>query len=385
MKKERYAIVGGGIGGLTAAITLQRKGFEVVVYEHAKEWSPLGAGIVLAGNAMKAFAAIGLEDHICEVGKEMKQFVIMDQSGRRISVTDGEKVSQSYGLVNTLTMHRADLHNALYGVLHPRTVELGKACIDFRQDAEGVRLFFADGTSVESDYVIAADGINSVFRKKLLPTSKLRYSGYTCWRSVTSNVPEGFDGSFASESWGAGLRFGIVPLSGNRVYWFATANAKVRDRQMSDYDTDDLAGMFKKFHSPVGELILRTRSEDLLHHDIIDFKPIKQFVFGRVVLLGDAAHATTPNLGQGACMAIEDGVVLGNCLASSMSPMHAFQRFQEMRIGRTTQIVNASYVLGKMVQTENRLLARLRNTAMRLTPDRVSQKSVEFLYNVSFS
>ncbi len=385
MIKERFAVVGGGIGGLTVAIALQQKGFNVVVYEHAREWSPLGAGIILAGNAMKAFREINLDEQILVAGREMKQFVIRDEVGKVIGRADGQKINQSYGLVNTLTLHRADLHNVLYNALLPHTVQLGKACIDFREDTDGVRLFFTDGTSVIADYIIAADGIHSMFRKKLLPTHGLRYSGYTCWRGVTSVIPEGFDNSVASESWGAGLRFGIVPLSKNRVYWFATANAGARDKKMSGYRIDDLVLLYNSFHDPVKKLIKGTRQENLLHHDIVDFKPIGQFAFGRILLLGDAAHATTPNLGQGACMAIEDGVILGNCLASSQTPLQAFQQFQQKRIARTTQIVNTSYRLGKIVQTESRIVAHLRNMAMRFTPESVTQKQVRFLYDVSFS
>jgi 2-polyprenyl-6-methoxyphenol hydroxylase-like FAD-dependent oxidoreductase len=385
MIKERFAVVGGGIGGLTVAIALQKKGFDVVVYEHAREWSPLGAGIILAGNAMKAFREINLDEQILVAGREMNQFVIKDESGKVISRADGQKINQAYGLVNTLTLHRADLHNVLYNALLPHTVQLGKACIDFREDTDGVRMFFTDGTSSHADYVIAADGIHSVFRKKLLPARGLRYSGYTCWRGVTSEIPEGFDNSIASESWGAGLRFGIVPLSKNRVYWFATANAGERDKKMAGFKIDDLVSLYRSFHDPVTKLIQATCEENVLHHDIVDFKPIAQFAFGKIVLLGDAAHATTPNLGQGACMAIEDGVVLGNCLASSSTPVQGFQQFQQKRIARTTQVVNTSYRLGKVVQTESRILAGLRNAAMRLTPESVTQKQVRFLYDVSFS
>lgn len=385
MIKERFAIVGGGIGGLTTAIALQQKGFDVVVYEHAKEWSPLGAGIVLAGNAMKAFREINLDTQIVGAGREMKQFVIKDEDGKVISRADGQKINQSYGLVNTLTLHRADLHQVLYSALLPDTVQLGKACIDFRDDKDGVRLFFTDGTSEVAQYIIAADGIHSIFRKKLLPAHGLRYSGYTCWRGVTNILPEDFDNTVASEIWGRGLRFGIVPLQNDRAYWFATANADQRDKKMSEFRIGDLVSLYRSFHDPVIKLIQGTRDEHLLHHDIVDFKPITQFAFGRIVLLGDAAHATTPNLGQGACMAIEDGVVLGNCLASASTPVQAFHQFQEKRITRTTQIVNTSYRLGKVVQTQSRILAQLRNMAMRMTPDSVAQKQARFLYDVSFS
>ena len=385
MEKRTFAIVGGGIGGLTLAIGLQQKGFDVVVYENAPEVKPLGAGIVLAGNAMKAFANIGIDHHIVGAGRIMKQFVIREQSGRVITITNGDDISNSFGFVNTLTLHRADLHQALLGQLTAGTLVLGKRCIGFEQRVDGIHLSFADGASATAEYVIGADGIHSIFRKKLLPSSELRYSGYTCWRGVTGNIPRGFDFTSASESWGAGRRFGIVPLADDKVYWFATTNASFQDKTLAEYTLNDLRNLFSDFHVPVDHIISGTAPEHLLHHDILDVKPIRQFAFGRIALLGDAAHATTPNLGQGACMAIEDAVVLANCVAASSDIPSAFKVYQDKRIKRTTAIVNRSFGLGKLVQIENRFLAKLRNTAIRMTPDSIARQQVKFLYDVSFS
>src|SRR5690606_39263464 len=262
---------------------------------------------------------------------------------------------------------------------------LGKGCVDFKQESSGVTLFFSDGSSSHADYLIAADGIHSVFRKRLLLTSKIRYSGYTCWRAVIDQLPSNFNPDEASESWGLGVRFGIVPLSKNRIYWFATSNAQPNDKRMATMTPSEIAVLFKKFHSPVNELINATRQEQLLHNDILDVVPIKQFAFGNIVLLGDAAHATTPNLGQGACMAIEDAVVLANCMVTENDSLRAFKNFEKKRIARTTHIVKTSYTLGKVGQFSNPLLATIRNAAMRLTPESIAEKQLKFLYDVSFT
>jgi len=385
IKEKKYAIVGGGIGGLTLAIALQQKGFSVEVYENASAIKPLGAGIVLAANAMKAYAAIGIDQEVLNSGKTMKHFVVKDQYGGVLSSTDAEKINIKYGLVNTLTLHRADLHYVLLKQLREGTVKLGKGCVDFKQESSGVTLFFSDGSSSHADYLIAADGIHSVFRKRLLLTSKIRYSGYTCWRAVIDQLPSNFNPDEASESWGLGVRFGIVPLSKNRIYWFATSNAQPNDKRMATMTPSEIAVLFKKFHSPVNELINATRQEQLLHNDILDVVPIKQFAFGNIVLLGDAAHATTPNLGQGACMAIEDAVVLANCMVTENDSLRAFKNFEKKRIARTTHIVKTSYTLGKVGQFSNPLLATIRNAAMRLTPESIAEKQLKFLYDVSFT
>lgn len=385
MKQKTYAIVGGGIGGLTLAIALQQKGYAVTVYENAPAIKPLGAGIVLAGNAMKAFTAIGLDQQVLKAGKEMKEFVIFDQQGKTLSRANAEKINATFGVVNTLTLHRADLHAVLLNELFPGTVLLDKNCIDFKQEHDQLKLFFGDGSTASADAVIAADGIHSVFRKRLLPSVDLRYSGYTCWRAVIDQQPGGFNNAVASETWGAGLRFGTVPLSNNRVYWFATADAPMKDAGMAAVTPDLLGDMFKDFHEPIEKIIRQTKQAQLIHNDIMDFAPVKQFAFGPIVLMGDAAHATTPNLGQGACMAIEDAVILANCISKSHDVKTAFMNFERQRIERTTKIVNTSFTLGKVGQFKNPLLVKIRNVGMRLTPERVAEKQLKFLYDISFA
>ncbi|RAV97741.1 FAD-dependent monooxygenase [Pseudochryseolinea flava] len=383
-KWPTFAIVGGGIGGLTLAIAMQRQGYQVKVYESANDIKPLGAGIMLAANAIKALSEIGIAENIIAKGKVLQKLIIKDNHGKVLNETSSDSIRERYGLINNFTIHRADLHEVLLKLLHPDTLVLAKACTDFQQTKDGVDLFFQDGSTAHADYVIASDGIHSVFRKKLLPESQPRYAGYTCWRAVIDNLPAEFNFEETVESWGAGSRFGIVPLSGKRLYWFATLNARQNDPAKRNYKVEDLLREFSEFYDPVAKIISHTNNDQIIWSDIIDLAPIKKFAFNNLVLMGDAAHATTPNMGQGACMAIEDAAVLANCLDEYSSPEEAFYNFEKQRIARTTRIVNTSWRLGRVAQLQNPILAKLRNAAMRFTPQSVSEKQFKFLYEVEF-
>lgn len=382
--KNRLIIAGAGIGGLTLAIALQRKGIDVKIVEQTSAIKPLGAGLVLAANAVKAFAEIGIEKEVLRAGKALKKLVIKDRRGRVLTSTDSEQISRRYGSIDNFTIHRADLHNVLLKHLQPGSIQLGKQCVDFKQTSEGISLSFQDGTNISTDYVIACDGIHSIFRRKLLPQSEVRYAGYTCWRAVIDNPPPGINMGETSETWGQGSRFGVVPLVNGKVYWFACLNTDVNNAVMRNYTVEDLLPHFGHFHEPVPSLIKNTRNDQLIWGDIIDLKPLTQFAFDKIVLLGDAAHATTPNLGQGACMAIEDAVVLSNLLSKDCSIHDAFRKFERMRLARTEKIVKGSWQLGRIAQLENPILAQLRNAAIRATPSSVAEKQMKFLYEVSF-
>lgn len=381
---REIAIIGGGIGGLTLAIALQRKGFNPTIYEQAPELKMIGAGLGLSGNAIKAFSEIGIEDAVLKAGSVLKRMAIKDMYGRVLNETNSERISEQYGIANNFSIHRADLHEALLERTDKRKLVLSKTCTAFEQTATKVKLTFQDGTTAIAGYVIACDGINSIFRKKLLPAALPRYSGYTCWRAVIEYAPPGFDRDQTSETWGPGARFGIVPLSHNRLYWFATLNASAKDSKLKAYTKKDILKHFQNFHHPIPEIIKATKEEQLIWSDINDLAPIKQFAFNNILLLGDAAHATTPNMGQGACMAIEDAATLANCMENYITIEEAFRQFERKRIGRTTKIVNASWRLGKIAQLENPLLMRLRNVAIRSTPPRVAERQIKFLQEISF-
>ncbi len=382
---KRFAIIGAGIGGLTLAIAMQRKGFDVTIYENASEIKPLGAGLGLAANAMKAFYEIGIGEQIINAGKKLKSLEIRSQNGKVLSCADSEVMAKRLGVTNNFTMHRADLHEVLLRNIIPGSLQLGKGCVDCAEDESGVSLSFSDESTAKADYVIAFDGINSKIRKKLLPATEPRYAGYTCWRAVIDNVPDDFDFENTSETWGKSSRFGIVPLTKNRVYWFACINAPQNDREKKNFTIEDLRNHFKDYHSLIPELLKRTSNDQLIWSDIIDLKPLTQFAFGKVLLAGDAAHATTPNMGQGACMAIEDAIILTNLLSGFGEVEEVFNTFEQKRIKRTTRIVEESWQVGKLAQMNNSFLIALRNVALQLTPASVAENRMKFITDISFS
>ena len=380
----RFAIIGAGIGGLTLAVALRRKGIEATVFEQAPHIKPLGAGLGLGANAVKAFTEIGIQQDVLKAGKVLKKLFIKDKKGRVLTETDSEQISRKFGAVDNFTIHRADLHDVLLKHVHPESIKLDKQCVDFKQERDGILLRFQDRSTAYADYVIACDGIHSIFRTKLVPHSKCRYSGYTCWRGVIDKLPPGINMEETSETWGNGSRFGIVPLAKDRIYWFACLNASEDDATKKKYTVNDVLSHFSSFHEPITSILRNTSDDQLIWGDIIDIKPLSRFAFNNIVLMGDAAHATTPNLGQGACMAIEDALILANLISANSTVDDAFVKFETLRRPRTEKIVNASWNLGRIAQFENPLLSWLRNTAVRLTPPSVAERQMKFLYNVSF-
>lgn len=379
--KEDLTIVGGGIAGLTAAIALRQIGIDTGIFESAVEIKAIGAGLGLGANAIRAFGKLGFKEEIIKLGRLLPAFTIYDESGKIITKTDSLASSQKFGEDN-FTIHRAELHKFLLSQIDESQVHINKRVTDFIQEKDSVTVKFEDGSEHKTKYLLAADGIHSVFRKKLLPASVPRYAGYTCWRAVVDN--SGLNINESSEIWGKGRRFGIVPLSNDKMYWFACINAKQNDKKMNDFRISDLQKHFGNFPSPVSEILKITKDESLIQNDIADIKPVNRFAFGNIVLIGDAAHATTPNLGQGACQAIEDAVILADEINTTGNIKTAFRIFEERRMKRTKYIINTSRRIGKIAQIENGILASFRNYLFRKLPASVSAKQLEKLYNIEF-
>jgi 2-polyprenyl-6-methoxyphenol hydroxylase-like FAD-dependent oxidoreductase len=377
--RNMILIIGAGIAGLTTAIALKQKGIEFLVVEAVPEIKGLGAGISLAGNAMRVLKNLGVDEDVKNKGHQITSMVIQDKTGKYISAMDAEKLSNQYGLDN-VAIHRGALHEVLLSRVDPQKIITGKKAIGFENEHDRVGVFFEDGTKLFGDGVIVADGIHSAIRKILIPDSLPRYSGYTCWRGITENkwniTKE------AVETWGAEGRFGYVPIGDNKVYWFACKNAHAKDAKMMSWTIQDLELNFKSYAQPIPSILESTPSHELIWSDISDIEPLKQFAFGKLVMIGDAGHATTPNLGQGACMGMEDALAIADELSRNTSIEESFKRFEQKRIKRTTYIVNTSYQLGKIAQLENKILVQLRNFVLRMTPSWVNERQVAKVLDV---
>ncbi|MEO6357975.1 MAG: FAD-dependent monooxygenase [Ferruginibacter sp.] len=377
----RITIIGGGIAGLATAIALQNIGLEAMIFEAAPEIKEVGAGLGLGANAIKALKLLGIQEEIIEAGQFLSSFTIYNQQGKIITKTDSVSVSKKYGLDN-FTIHRAVLQQLLLSKINPACIQTNKRVEKVVQQQDNTVIHFTDGSIYETDYLVAAEGIHSIVRRQFLPASRIRYAGYTCWRAVIDNTT--LQLNECSETWGTKGRFGIVPLKNNQIYWFACINAAANDERIKKYTVSDLIENFKDYHKPVSAILQQTKNDNMIQGDIVDLKPVNQYAFNNILLIGDAAHATTPNLGQGACQAIEDALILGDEIKKASDIKQAFLQFEKRRLKRTHWIINTSQRIGKMAQVENSLLIRARDFVLAHLPKQMNDKQFKKIYTTDF-
>lgn len=363
MEADRMVlIVGGGIGGLTLGAALSRAGIDFMVYERAPALGEVGAGILVHPSAMRALAHIGLAEDVARAGQEIRRGTGRAVSGLLLQTTALDEVGAP-----TIALHRARLQATLLAAVRPDRVQTGKALVRYEVDREGAHAFFSDGTSARGALLVGADGIHSAVRRQLLGDTPLRYAGYSAWRGVARGE-RSTPADEIIEIWGRGTRFGIVPIGPNETYWFAVANAPQpgpRALPMAE---------FAAYGDTVEPLLRATPDHTVLQTDIHDREPVTSWSADRVVLLGDAAHPTTPNLGQGGCMAIEDAVTLAHCLTHHAELAQAIADYERRRMGPTSAHVRASWQLGRVAQLEGRFSTWLRDTLVRATPRAVVRK-----------
>jgi 2-polyprenyl-6-methoxyphenol hydroxylase-like FAD-dependent oxidoreductase len=365
-------IVGAGIGGLTLACALAQRGFECRVFERAPELAPAGAGILVQTSALLALRTLKLDAAVSNSGRDVRLGVLKTDRGNTLQRTSMSFLSDELG-VATIGMHRARLQQVLRDAGSSAPVELGVELAGYEEDAGGVTAHFSDGRRERGALLVGADGLHSVVRRVLLGDSPLRYAGYTSWRGIAElggSTPE----HEVMEMWGRGARFGYVDIGEGETYWFAVLNAPEGEREPNSLDV--VRRHFGHWAEPVPTLLAHTPAARVFRTDFHDRLPVPSWSRGRVTLLGDAAHPTTPNLGQGGSMAIEDAVVLAHALERAPALPDALADYERRRVAHTTRIVQASFRFGKLAQLENGLAIFLRNALFRATPERVMQKEL---------
>jgi len=342
----RVAIIGGGIGGLTAANALSRSGIETAVYEAAAELKEIGAGVALHANAMRVLRAIGVEDGVREVaGRSQWQVMRNWKTGRVIGKTSRQRAAASFGIEGA-TVHRADLLDVLAGALPAGMVTLGKRCERVRTDGGTAVACFADGSEIEADIIVGADGIHSPVRASLFGPDAPRFTGKICYRSV---IPAG-DVRGAPPATEGAQWFGphgtivLYPLRGEElvnVVCHYDDDSYRHESWVAECDRAEVLSRYAGWHESL--LRLFAAGDTWYKWALYDRDPIPRWTSGRVTLLGDAAHPMLPYLGQGACQALEDGAVLATALAAEAAdPVTGLARYERTRRPRASQVVLAA-------------------------------------------
>jgi 2-polyprenyl-6-methoxyphenol hydroxylase-like FAD-dependent oxidoreductase len=379
---RRALIVGAGPGGLTAAIALRRVGIDAVVFERALELRSVGSGIGVQSNALRALMKLGIGDRIVNAGTEVRAQEIYDIAARPLMRFPMGEVSDAYG-TPTISLMRADLQLTLVDALPDGVVRTGSECVEVRQDEDGVTAILADGRAERGALLVGADGGRSLVRKHVFGAADRppRYSGFVSWRAVVESdvLPQDTARTFL----GAGTQFVMFPVGAGRVYWGMMKGAPEGGVDPPEGPRAQLLRDLGGFPEVARELVRATDEAAFLRSDVSDRNPDPTWVKGRVVLLGDAAHMTTPFVGQGAGLSMEDSIVLAKELSlteglrDQTMLANALALYEKERMPRCSKIVLTSRRRGNMFAISNHAVVAVRNAVFRSLPDRIWRRQME--------
>jgi 2-polyprenyl-6-methoxyphenol hydroxylase-like FAD-dependent oxidoreductase len=354
----RIAIIGGGIGGLTAAQAMLQRGLDVTVYEAAPELKEIGAGVSLSPNAMKALRSLGLETPVRDIAWESDhQYLRNWRSGRIISDTETRGNLERFG-AKGCTIHRADLLDVLSQGLPPDVVKLAARCTGVETNDHGAVARFNDGTEVEADVIVGADGIHSAVRASLFGPDAPRFTGKICWRCLVpvDAIPGGLP-TMNGTTWlgphGAVVVYPVRRGELVNVVAHYDNDTWTEESWIRECDRQEVIDNYAGWH----ESLMRLFSASERHYKwaLYDREPLAQWTRGRATILGDAAHPMLPYLGQGACQAMEDGCVLAAALAANLEDVEAaLKLYERLRLPRANRVVLTARERGE----DNHLVSR---------------------------
>lgn len=375
----KYTIIGAGIGGLTTALAFEKKGIEYQLFEKAQELNDVGAGIWLAPNALQVLDSLDVLEEIKSNGNSIDRITIGKPDLSPLSDSCQHIIKEKFGYT-TVAIHRAKLQKVLFDKIPKKKITLNKEFKFFRHLESGkVEVCFEDNSTIETDFLIGADGINSKVRKQLFPKSETRYSGQTCWRGIADiQLDKEFEHR-GFELWGNQIRFGISRISKDNVYWFAVALASQNSNDEIGKVKVNLLEMFSDFHPLITKLITATSVNKILKNDINDLKPLDKWYKNNVCLIGDAGHATTPNMGQGGAQAIEDAYYLSN-LIKAENDKNIFELFYQRRRKKVKSIVQQSWSTGKLAHWKYG--KNTRNFLLQKVPKKFIERKMIELYEI---
>lgn len=365
----KIAIIGGGIAGLTFAIAMKKSGHQIQIFEKKPEFNELGAAISVFPNALRVYRELGILDDVLAVCGEMKDVYIRTHKGKILS-----KSSPTYDLPNVCT-RRSELIKVLLKHVDGELKANHEVTQIIRQENNRVYIQFNNGFTGTYDLVIGADGIHSKVRSHVIGDGRPVFQGYNIWRGVCASD---YQLGYASETLGKGQRVGIVPIGKGYYGWWATCNEEFMQDDQPEGTKEKLKRLFGDWHDPIPELI--EKSDEIIKNSLIDRPPTRRWFSGNCVLIGDAAHPTTPNLGQGGCTAIEGAYILARCIGM-FGPNHkAYAKYENLHFDRVKAVNKTSLKMGAIGQTQNPLKIILRNLLIRLMPDPISLKMFDRFY-----
>ncbi|MEC4572449.1 FAD-dependent oxidoreductase [Streptomyces virginiae] len=388
MQRRHAVVAGAGIGGLTAAIALHRRGWRVTVCERAPEPPTTGAGIGLAPNALRALDAIGVDAARAAGSAVPATMGVRRSDGRWLTRAETSYMAARYGMP-PIAVPRPAFTAALAAALPPGALRHGTTVTGVDDAAGRPTVRTAEGPDLPADLVVAADGIHSPLRRAHFPAHPgLHYIGETAWRTLV-DAPD-LPIPSMSETWGRGERFGVTPLADGRFYLYATALAPAGTRSADP--RAELRDRFGSWHDPIPALLDRVGRcdpADVLQNDLYDLAaPLPRLHHGRIAWIGDAAHAMAPNLGQGGCQAIEDAVVLAHLLpagdteaAAGEAVTAALAAYTAARRDRTDAVRRRARRVGRLGALRNPLAVTARDLAVRATPNRLALRGMDDLFN----
>ena len=374
-------IIGGGIAGLTAAIALRRRGIAVRVCEAAPAILPLGAGIWMAPNAMQVFERLGVADQVNAGGVPLRTIQITDGQMRPLLRTNQDRVRARFGH-GTTAIRRAALQEILLAELDPTDVLLGKSYVSLAQDETGVSVRFADGSTLRGGFVLAADGIHSPVRAQLFPAVRFTATGQVVWRGMAAIELLPAYKKAIMEAWAQGVRFGFSEIADGLVDWFVVVPTSVIGADRTGLKAR-LEQVFSRFAYPIPAILAAAEEGRIIRNEITDFDTIPSWSRGKVCLIGDAAHASTPYMGQGGCQAVEDAYVVAQCLHQEAEVAQAFVAMQRLRRPKAVRIVQTSRLLGRVGYWQNAAGAA-RNFLMRSAPAFVAEQQFNAVYRLGY-
>jgi 2-polyprenyl-6-methoxyphenol hydroxylase-like FAD-dependent oxidoreductase len=360
------AIVGAGLGGLSAAVALRKRGLEVDVYEQAPEPLELGAGLHLWANAVRALDEIGLGRLSAELGVPIEREVIHLADGRRIAEWDVTMAERETGFPS-VGLNRPDLLAALVAAVGRERIQTHRRLTGFVDDDDGVTLAFADGETARAALLVGADGLHSTVRSVLHGESEPRYAGYTSWRTILPVDVVRAREDVVTQYWGSGVRFVHFPAGPDRrIYLVCLQTAPPGGSDEPGAAKARLVELAGGFPAELRELVAAVHDERLIRTDIVDRNPLRNWGRGRATLLGDAAHPMTPNTSQGAGMAIEDAAVLARELAAHGTAPAALRAYERGRRKRTSTQVRIARFNGDLGRARSPVAVAARNLLIRL-------------------